>query len=289
MAWLAMDRAYQYPWPPVPEKYLRVGGIATHLFHTGPTTLPDAPPDTSRGRTLLCIHGSGNNGHSFLPLFERLEDDHSLVALSLPGHARSGGTEALGTIAEMAAHAAGVIEGLGLKRPVVLGHSLGGAVVLELALSRPELVGGLVIVGSMPKFPPLPDAALEPLRRVVAGKERRQFRRDAFSPKTPDEIVHKGWMEDAKTDPRVMLGDLLSLRTWAADERLGEVACPTLVLWGEDELPPMLAGSRQLAEGIPGAEQCVVPEAGHMVHFEKPDAVAAALRDFLAGPGGRAS
>ena len=60
-------------------------------------------------------------------------------------------------------------------------------------------------------------------------------------------------MEDAKTDPRVMLGDMLALRGWAVDERLGEIDCPTLVVWGEDEFPPMQEGGRALAEGIRGA------------------------------------
>lgn len=266
----------------MPEKYVTVGGIATHLFHTGATTLPDVPPDTSRGRTLLCIHGSGNNAHSFMPLFERIGDAHSLLAFSMPAHARSGGLEALGSIAEMAAHTAGVIEALALQRPVVLGHSLGGAVALELALAHPELVGGLVIVGSMPKFPPLPEVVFEPMRRVVAGKERRAFGRQAFSPKTPDEIVHRGWMEDAKTDPRVMLGDLLALRSWGVEQRLGEIDCPTLVVWGEDEFPPMQEGGRALLDGIRGARSLTVPEAGHMVHFERPDLVADALGGFLA-------
>jgi pimeloyl-ACP methyl ester carboxylesterase len=273
--------AYQYPWPAVPEKYVTVDGIATHLHHTGPTTLPGTPPDTRLGRTLLCVHGSGNNGHSFMPLLERLGHAHSVIAVSLPAHARSGGLESLGSIEAMAAHTAGVIESLGLQRPVVMGHSMGGAVALELALERPQAVGGLVIVGSLAKFPPLPDEVFQPLRDVVEGRVRRSFPRDAYSPSTPDEVVHRGWMEDAKTDPRVMLGDLLSIRGWAADERLGEIAAPTLVIWGEDEFPPMKDGGLALCRGIGGARSLTVPEAGHMVHFEQPDLVAEAVRSFL--------
>jgi pimeloyl-ACP methyl ester carboxylesterase len=278
-----MPGAYQYPWPAVAEKYVSVGGIATHLFHSGPTTLPGAPPDTSLGRTLLCIHGSGNNGHSFMPMLERLGDAHSVIALSLPAHARSGGLESLESIEAMAAHVAGVIEALALRRPVVMGHSMGGAVALELALACPQALGGLVIVGSLAKFPPLPDAAFRPLRDVVQGRARRSFPREAWSPSTPDEVVHRGWMEDAKTDPRVMLGDLLALRGWAADERLGGIAAPTLVIWGEDELQPMKDGGLALGRGIAGARSLTVPEAGHMVHCEKPDVVADAVRSFLEG------
>ena len=265
----------------MPEKYVSVDGIATHLHHTGPTTLPGTPPDTSLGRTLLCIHGAGNNGHSFMPLLERLGHAHSVIAVSLPAHARSGGLESLPSIPAMAAHIAGVINALALRRPVVLGHSMGGAVALELALERRQALGGLVIVGSLAKFPPLPDEAFEPLRDVVQGRVRRSFPREAYSPSTPDEVVHRGWMEDAKSDPRVMLGDVLSLRGWAADERLGEIDAPTLVIWGEDELPPMLEGGPALSRGIAGARSLTVPEAGHMVHFEKPDLVAEAVRSFL--------
>ena len=265
----------------MPEKYVTVDGIATHLHHSGPTTLPGIPPDTSLGRTLLCIHGAGNNGHSFMPMLERLGNAHSVIAVSLPAHARSGGLESLESVQAMAAHTAGVIDALALQRPVVMGHSMGGAVAIELALAHPDALGGMVIVGSLAKFPPLPDEAFKPLRDVVQGRARRSFPREAYSPSTPDEVVHRGWMEDAKTDPRVMLGDLLALRGWAAEQRLDEIAAPTLVIWGEDELPPMRDGGLALSQGIAGARTLTVPEAGHMVHFEKPDAVADAVRSFL--------
>lgn len=262
----------------MPEKYFTVDGVATHLVHTGATTLPDVPPDTARGATLVCLHGSGGNAGTFAPLLERLAADHSPLAFDQPGHARSGGLDSLGSVERMAAFTRALVEKLALRQPVLLGHSLGGAVALEYALTWPEGLRGLVLVGSGARFPDLPDDFLDEIRRVCEGRARRRFDRSAYSPATPDELVQRGWMEDAKTDPRVVHGDLLAVRAWDAEARLPALATPTLVVVGEDEYPPL----RAAAERFPAERTVVVPRAGHMAHFEQPDAVAEAVRAFLA-------
>jgi pimeloyl-ACP methyl ester carboxylesterase len=277
-----MRGAYQYPPAAVPEKYVSVGGVAIHLRHVGATTLPDVPPDTSRGETILCLHGSGGSGASFAPLLERLAAAHSPLAFDQPGHARSGGIDSLGSIERMAAFTRALADELGLRPPVLVGNSMGGAVALEHALTWPERTRALVLVGSAARFRMLPDEFVQQMREVVAGRARRRFDRGAWSPSTPDELVMRGFAEDAKTDPRVGLGDLLAVRAWDALPRLGEVSVPTLVIVGSDEFPPLREQADVLVAGIRGARRVEIPRAGHMAHFEQPDAVAEAIAGFLA-------
>jgi pimeloyl-ACP methyl ester carboxylesterase len=73
----------------VPEKYVQVEGIATFVRHVGPTTLPEKPPDLSRGETVVCMHGAGGNSGLFTDVLERLGKTHSPIAFDFPGHARS--------------------------------------------------------------------------------------------------------------------------------------------------------------------------------------------------------
>ena len=127
----------------------------------------------------------------------------------------------------------------------------------------------------------MPDEWVSQLRRVTEGKERRQFRREPYSPATPGDIVRRGFMEDMKTDPRAGYGDLLACRAWDVRARLAEIALPTLVLVGEDELAPLRAQADVLAAEIPGARQVVIPKAGHMVPLEQPEPLAEALIAFL--------
>lgn len=265
----------------MPEKYFVVEGIATRVCHTGPTTLPDEPPDLSRGETILCLHGAGGNGGYFADLLRDLSARHSPLAFDQPGHGRSGGLDSLGSIERMAAFLGAFIDKLGLRPPVLLGHSMGGAVALRYALDRPDAVRALVLCGSGARFR-VPEELLETERRVTEGKERRRFTRDAFSPRTPDEIVRRGWMEDARTDPRAAYGDLLACAQWDAMDRLAQIRVPTLVVVGEDEQPRLLEQSELLATRLRDARRRVIAESGHALPLEKPAALAAAVEEFLA-------
>lgn len=213
---------------------------------------------------------------------DRLAAEHSPLAFDQPGHGRSGGLESLGAIDRMAEFLGAFSDKLALSRPVLVGHSLGGAVALEYALHEPGRVGALILCCSAARFPDQ-EARIERLRRVTEGKVRREFRPDFFSPSTAQEVVGRGIMEWARTDPRVEYGDLVACREWQAESRLSEIDVPTLVISAEDDLPAMREQSDRLSEGIPGARKAVIPKAGHYAPFEQPEAVAGAILAFLAG------
>jgi pimeloyl-ACP methyl ester carboxylesterase len=262
----------------VPHKYATVEGVATYVHHAGRTTLPEVVPDRSRGATLLCLHASGGNGSVFAELLEALAAEHSPFAIDFPGHGRSGGLDSLGSIDRMAAFVGAFLDKWGIDRAALLGHSMGGAVALRLALARPRLISALVLCGSAARFT---GAAIPAVTRVVEGKDRRPFFREAYSPKAPPEVLRRGFLEDLKTDPRALLGDLEACRDFDATEELAGVGAPTLVVVGEDD--DMRAQSDLLATRIPGAKLEVVPGAGHMLPLEQPAALAAAVRAFLRG------
>ena len=264
----------------MPQKYFSIDGVATHLHHTGPTTLPDVVPDLSRGQRVVCLHGAGGNGAVFADLLERLAERHSPIAFDQPAHGRSGGLDSLGSIERMSAFTQALLAKLGVERPVLLGHSMGGAVALQVALERPDGLAGLVLCGSAARLP-VPEEIVEQMRRVTEGKERRIFRRDAYSPATPPEILRRGFMEDLKTDPRAGYGDLLACRDWNVEDRLGEVQVPALVITGEDEIEPLRAQADLLAERLPQGRAVAVAKAGHMAPLEQADAVAEAVAGFL--------
>jgi 3-oxoadipate enol-lactonase len=261
-------------------KYVDIDGVATYLHHRGQTTLPDEPPDLSRGEVILGLHGAGGNGGYFDDLIGALAERHSPLAFDQPAHGRSGGLDSLGSIERMAAFTRALIGKLGIRAPVLFGHSMGGAVAQLYALESPEEVRALVLCSTGARFGRSSEL-LEMVQRVAEGKARRAFTRDPFSPKTPDEVVRRGWMEDAKTDPRAGYGDLLACHGWDIADRLGEIRRPTLILVGEDEFPPLLEQADLLAAGIPGARKRIIPEAGHALPLEQPGAVAGAICEFL--------
>jgi pimeloyl-ACP methyl ester carboxylesterase len=264
----------------VPEKYLYVDGNATFLRHVGPTTLPDASPDVSRGELVLCLHGSVWTSASFARVLALLATEHSPLAFDFPAQGRSGGIDSLGSVERLAAYTRGVVEKLGLRPLVLIGHELGGAVALEYALRFPGDVRGLLLCNAAPRFE-LDPALVERVQRVSEGKESRFFRRELYSPSASRESMGSAFMEELKTDPRVVLGNLRALSEWSFEERLSEIEAPTSVIAGEDEPEDARTGAKRLASRIAGAGETAIAGAGSAIPLEQPEALARALCEFV--------
>lgn len=266
----------------MPVKYFSVEGVATHVYHVGPTTLPEQVPDTGTGQVVLCLHHSGGNGSNFQPLLAALEGRHSPLAFDFPGHHRSGSLDSLGSVDKLAAFCGAFIDKLGLPPLVLLGHSMGGSVALELALTRPDRVRGLVLCGAAARYP-ASEELLERFRLITEGKARRHFDPGAYSPHTPKEVVGAGFADSLKTDPRVVHPNLLALRAWEAESRLAQVSVPTLVVVGADEGETMTEQAGLMASRIPSADKRVIENAGHMLPIEQSAALADAVDAFAGG------
>lgn len=266
----------------MPYKYVSVADVSVYVRHTGPTTLPGHPPALDRGATLVCLHGAGGNQGVFDGVFGALEERHSLVAFDQPGHGRSGSLDSLADIHAMARFTREFLAALGIARPSVLGHSMGGMVAIQYALSYPDEVAGLVLSASPAVLGGL-DEVIEATRQITEGKARRQFRREMYSPEATPEIMQKGFMEDMKTDPRAQLGDMIACRDWSGTADVSAISVPTLVVRGADEFDAVADPVDALAETIPGARHAVIPAAAHKLPIEQPAALADVLADFLGG------
>ena len=266
----------------MPQKYVRVDGVATFVHHVGPTTLPERPPARTRGETIVCLHGASDNSAVFVDLLARLEPTHSPLAFDRPGHARSGGLDGLPSLARMSEFTRAFCAALGIERCVLLGASLGGCVALETALAAPDLVRGLVLVASRARVA-ASAALLERLRLITEGKARREFDRATWSPAATPDVMRRGFMEDLKTDPRVLYANMRALDGWSREAELARVACPVLVVVGEDDGEDVRAQADLLAARIPRARKVVIPKCGHRVALEQPEALANEVGAFLAG------
>lgn len=265
----------------MPQKYLTVEGISTFVCHTGPTTLPGVAPDSSRGRSVVCLHDAGGHAGFLEGLLGALAETQSPLAFDQPGHGRSAGLDSLGSVERMAAFTASFCAKLGLERPVLLGHGLGAAVALQLALDQPQAAGALVVCSSGARAD-LDPAEVEQMRRVSQGKERRPFARGQYASATPPETLREAFMLGLRTDPRATFGDLQALSGWSVEARLGEVSLPALVVRGaEDER--VAAGADALSQALNGQPAQRIESAGHMLPYEQPAALASAVATFLGG------
>ena len=243
------------------------------------------------GPPLILIHG--------FTLDQRMWDDqlpafaarHRVVRYDLRGF----GASALPEPGQPYTHAddlRALLDHLGIDRAAVIGLSLGGWVAHEFALTYPDSVSALVLVDSALRgyeFGPECAAILETMHRL--GREGRvedakagwlaaslfacSSRPPTVTPRLAAMVeTYSGWHLE-HDDPHPPLER-------PARERLHEIAAPTLVIVGEEDLPDFHAIADVLTARIPRARKLVLPGAGHMANMDAPDAFNAAVLDFLA-------
>ena len=167
---------------------------------------------------------------------------------------------------------------LGLERAILAGHSMGGAVAQQIALSDPDRVAGLVLIatGSAAFDPALPQRILDApdatLDWVIAN---------AWGPSVPADLRALARQRMAQTPPAVLRGDYLACQSFDVRDRLGAISAPALVVGASDDRMVRISFSETLAERIPRATLIVIQGAGHMVPLERPAEVARAVTEWL--------
>ena len=220
-------------------------------------------PDSALPR-LLMIHGAGGSARSYLPQLSGIKNANP-VAVSLPGHGNTPGP-GRDTIAAYADWLCGLLSRAG-QRVILLGHSMGGAIAMQCALTVPELVRGLVLTATGAKLPVLP-SILEGIGQDFS-RTVRQIIRFAYADGARPQWLEAGASEMSAVGPEVLSADFSACDAFDLSESLGGITCPVqLVYGGEDRLTPPKYG-RFLAERITGANLSVIPGAGHMVFLEK--------------------
>jgi len=237
------------------------------------------------GPTLVLLHGAGGNHMSYDDLLVHL-GNVDVVVPSLPGRCDSAG-EPLATVAEMATWTGALLGVLGLRQVVVMGHSLGGAIALELALSRaagrPELTG-LILACTGARLRVLP-AILAMMEQAAESGMPTEMGAQVFRSDTDPGMIDRALQVWGRTPASVALADWRAADAFDRMEGLGEVSVATVVLAGsEDQMtPPKYA--RYLAEHIPNARLELLEGAGHMLVAEEAGRVAELVRGIVRAEG----
>ena len=246
------------------------------------------------GSALVFIHGLGADGRVWDAQVDFFTRRGQFIRYDLRGFGRStlpGEGQPYSHITDLLA----VLDSLGLPSATLVGHSLGGAIALDFALSYPEATQALVLVDS-----------------VMSGFEMSQAWKDSWAPVYSQAVVggmaaalpillEHPLFSPANTQPAVasrlaeILSDYSGWHAMHADpaieldppaiQRLCEVHAPTLVVVGEKDLNDFHVIASLLANNIPGARQVLVPGAGHVLPIEAPDRFNHLLSGFLAGIG----
>ena len=264
---------------PFATKYIDAGGLVLHCLHSGPTTLPGVVPPFDRGALFVLVHGSGRNAADWKRQLVGLADRHSVVALDLPGHGRGPGIDGCPTIEAYADVVDRFVATVARRKCVLVGSSMGSLVALVSTTRHPERYAGVALMGTTPCWRPEP-RELEPYRDVVRGRAGQRFDTMQFSPATQMDVMREFWMEQVKTDPRVLYTDMLACAAFDGRALLARVALPALVLHGADDRFMTADIAQSVAAGIPGATLETIADAGHMPQLEQSDRLNTLLSGF---------
>jgi pimeloyl-ACP methyl ester carboxylesterase len=218
------------------------------------------------------IHGAGGSAATWVKQEPRFE---GAVILNLPGRAAGTAFEHVKESAAWVAEEIGQIDG----PRALIGHSMGGQIAMELALTRPELVDGLVLITTGARIPVPPPVMEETARDFDARCDR--FIRACYVNQNDENIpVLADQMRAVGCD--TVLRDYTAVDGWDGRERLGQIRQPALVVAGAQDriTPPSM--SEDLARGLANALPSIVPEAGHLVIIERYGAVNLLIAGFLA-------
>lgn len=231
------------------------------------------------GEPAICfIHGATTAHQLWNKPVHQLRDMTYVVALDLPGHGRSKGI----SFPFIEAYSAAIItclDKLGLQKVVLAGHSMGGAIALWSALSYPQRVAGLVLTSTGSRLPVLP-ALFDYLHEDNIDEFAAVITMLSYGPSATQEMHDIAKAIIQQTSKQVLLNDLCACNHYNSLARLHEVSQPTLLLCGDQDKVTPLKFSRTLLELIPNAQLEVVPDAGHMLIVEKPEAVSDHIREW---------
>ncbi|MGH3303669.1 MAG: alpha/beta fold hydrolase [Streptosporangiaceae bacterium] len=239
------------------------------------------------GPALLLTHGYGATSAMFAPNVAALAASHRVVTWDLRGHGRSGypadpaDYSAANALADMAA----LLAELGADRAVLGGHSLGGYLSLDFALTFPDRVTALVLIGTGPGY--RNDAARDDWNRRAHATAARLAERGLAGLGSSAEL-HSGEHRDASGLIHAAT-QTLTQRDARVIDGLPRIAVPTLVVVGAEDTP-FLGAADYMAAKIPGARKVVIAAAGHAPNVSQPEVFNAEVARFLGGrttPGAR--
>ena len=256
-----------------------------------------------RGPTVLVMHGGLGLDHTYLRgALDPLGDELRLVYYDHRGNGRSPRVDDWSKIthATLVDDADALRASLGEERVIVLGHSYGAFLALEYALRHPTRVSALILVGGSARLKHMEHSMALAKARLSEEDFARVLRDFTTVPDDAEYAREWPWLQRLymhrydEATVADMLKDVIyradamahalgqMAATYDVTDRLGEIACPTLIVAGRhDWIEPPDVAATPLHEGIPNSELAVFEQSGHYPFVEEPGAFRAIVAHFV--------
>ena len=277
------------------QRWVEVEGTPVNTIVLGPENERDRQP-------LVFVHGLSGSWPNWLEQLPVFAATHRVIALDLPGFGHSPMPRAGISIAGYARTLERLLDHLGVDAAAVVGNSMGGFIAAELAISYPQRVERLVLVSAagLSTYNHRGSVVVLPTMRTL---ERSLLAAGAWTASKSDTVARRARLRDAalgvvvrhpsKLDPALAAEQIRGAGTpgfiqgfeavlhYEIRDRLREIACPTLIVWGDRDRLISVRDADVFAELIPNSRKVVFGDTGHMSQLERPEAFNALLEEFL--------
>jgi len=258
--------------------HTQVNGI--ELFHE---SIGDGPP-------LLLIHGLGSSGDDWAFQRDAFARAHRVILVDLRGSGRSAKPPGPYAIAQFAADLWALLDAIGIESTHVVGFSLGGSVALEMALAQPQRVHRLILCNALADYRTntwrkwLEAYAQLALVRAIGVRATSRLIARRMFPRADQLPMRRRVVDVVGANPkRAYVATINALIGWSALERLGDVACDTLIVAAEHDYTP-LAQRQAEARLFPRAQLRVIDGSRHGTPFDAIETFNACVLEFLGAP-----
>jgi 3-oxoadipate enol-lactonase len=245
--------------------------------------------EVGRGHPVVLMHGLLTNSRVWAPVTDALAGSHRTLAVDAPGHGASP-RRPIGFTLEDEVDALIAWADRAVAEPAVwIGHSMGGMKAMRIALARPDLVRGLVLVSTQPYAEP--DRTRHPFEAMVetvrtdgmSAALADVVARMNFARSFRDDGLARGWIEHFRSiDGEEISGACHAVyRRGDISSRLPEIFAPTLVVHGRDDVPIRLAVAQEWATLLPHGRLVELPGVGHTPPCERPNELATVISRWL--------
>lgn len=238
------------------------------------------------GKPLVLVHGYLGGSAQWKGQFSTFSASHDVIAPDLPGFGQGTALPAPSRICDFASAVMACIDALGIGSFTLLGHSMGGMIVQDIAARHGDRIDALVLYGTGP-------VGLMPDRFETV--ETSMARLDVDGVAATADRISATWFRDGAAasgyaatrdiarlaHPDAARNALIAMRDWDGRDALKQLRMRSRVLWGDQDRSYRWPQVHALWSGISGAELGVIPGASHAVHMEKPTLFNALVQDFL--------
>jgi pimeloyl-ACP methyl ester carboxylesterase len=221
--------------------------------------------------TVVLVHGWALDRHVWEGQVPQLSKRHRVVTLDLAGHGESGGKRSDWTMAAFGRDVKAVVEAVGAKQVVLVGHSMGGPVVLEAARLMPDRVKGIVLVDTLldveNRTPPEAiDGMTKQLQADYKATITQMTNEYLFAPKTPPAVRERVLGRATAMSPEVSIAVLRAAWSYDPVPALREIKAKVRAV-NADKFPTNVEANRR---HMTGYEAILVPGSGHYPMLEDP-------------------